>query len=375
MIRRLLPLAGVFYAFLAPAQQAAATTGELSFTAYKWTDTPTAQTECATGSFTTLVLEWDSQPVDGCPDDNFLLDIQGKLYSPGTSTQYAILSDDGIRVTIDGQLVVSNWWDRGCDGFVHDLQLSEGWHDIRIEYYENGGGTCLWLYQVTALGWSQIPAAYLNSDETAVPLPTTKPTAVEVLPSTTTTTIEEPTTTTIEPTTTSSTLYQPTESTTSPTTTATIDTSVQTSPAIPSTIPEIPATVASTIEPTTTAISTSTTTTSIMSDKITESMSNEEALALATDASAVAELTVDQAAELFASIDESSVTPEQAAAIVEAVQDAPPSIREQFEEKVNIFAGVYDGYIPLGSLVPVGTRRILIITTGLLVALPSTRKN
>lgn len=363
MMRRLLPLAGVFYAFLAPAQQATATTGELTFTAYSWTNTPTAQTQCATGQFTSLVLEWDSAPVDGCPDDNFLLDIRGSIYSPGPATQYAVFSDDGVRVTIDGEVVVSNWWDRGCSGYVHDLQLAEGWHDIRIEFYENGGGTCLQLWQVTSLGWSEIPAAYLNAGEAIAPEPMT-----------TTTTTEPPTTTTIEATTTSSSLYQPTESTTSPTTTATIETSVQTSPAIPSTIPEIPATVASTSEPTTTAISTSTTTTSTMPQKITEGMSNEEALALATDASAVAELTIEEAGELFASIDESAVTPEEAAAIVEAVQDAPPSIRQQFEDKVNIFAGVYDGYIPLGSLVPVGTRRILIITTGLLVAVPPTRK-
>lgn len=369
MIRRLLPLAGVFYAFLAPAQQATASSGELTYRAYSWTDTPTAQTQCSEGNLTSLVLEWDSAPLPGCPADNFLVEITGSIYSPGPETSYALYSDDGARVYIDGQLMTSNWWDRGCSGFVNDWQLSEGWHKIRLEYYENGGGTCLWLYQVTSAGWSELPAAYLST-ETTTPTQTTlaqivKPTIAP---------IPETTTTTSEPTTTSSTLYQPTESTTSPTTTSTIDTSVQTSPATPSTIPEIPATVASTSEPTTAPTSTSITTTSSIPEKIAEGISNDEAIAAATNPELIAQLTTEEAALVFSSIDENTITAEQAAAIVEAVQDAPPSIREQFEDKVNIFAGKYDGYIPLGSLVSVGTRRTIIITTGLLVAAPSLRK-
>jgi hypothetical protein len=370
MIRRLLPLVGVFFVLLTPAQHVTAATGELNYNAYSWSAEPSAETLCASGNLTSLVLEWDSQAIPGCPGDNFYLDITGQLYSPGPDTQYALYSDDGARVTIDGQLMTSNWWDRGCDGYVNDWQLSEGWHDIQIEYYENGGGTCLWLYQVTSNGWSEIPAAYLNAGERIAPTPRT---TIAPKPQPSTTSIEPITTTSLELETTT-TLYQPTESTMSPTTTATIDTSVQTSPTTPSTQPEIPATVASTSEPTTIPITTITPITSSIPEKIAETMSSDEALDVVTDAAAVAELTVDEAAAVFAAIDESTITPEEAAAIVEAVQDAPPSIREQFEEKINIFAGVYDGYVPLGSLVPVRTRRIIIITTGLLVAAPTLRR-
>ena len=369
MIRRLLPVVGVLFVLLTPAQHVNAATGELNYNAYSWSVEPSAETQCASGNITTLVLEWDSQTIPGCPGENFYLDITGQLYSPGPDTQYALYSDDGARVTIDGQLMTSNWWDRGCDGYVNDWQLSEGWHDIRIEYYENGGGTCLWLYQVTSNGWSEIPAAYLNAGESIAPAPRTTTTSIAK----STTTSIEATTTTEPETTTSSSVYQE-ASTTSPTTTATIDTSVQTSPATESTQPEIPATVASTIEPTTIPTTTITPITSTIPEKIAEGMSSDEALDVVTDAAAVAELTVEEAAAVFAAIDESTITPEEAAAIVEAVQDAPPSIRQQFEEKINIFAGVYDGYVPLGSLVPVRTRRIIIITTGLLVAAPTLRR-
>jgi hypothetical protein len=387
---RLLPLAGVLYAILAIAQPATASSGALTYRAYSWTNTPTAETQCSEGTLTSLVLEWDSEPLPGCPADNFLVEITGSIYSPGPATQYALYSDDGARVYIDGQLVTWNWWDRGCSGFVNDWQLSEGWHEIRVEYYENGGGTCLWLYQVTSAGWSEIPTAYLSA-EAAQPATTTteQPTTTTEQPTTTTerttTTTEQPTTTTIAPipetttttseaTTTSSTLYQPTESTTAQTTTSTAETTSQTSPSVSSTIPEIPANNDNTSEPIRTPLTTSTTTTSSIPEKIAEGLTNDEAIDAATNPELVAQLTTEQAALVFAAIDEEEITPEEAAAIIEAVQDAPPSIRQQFEDKVNIFAGKYDGYIPLGSLVSVGTRRTIIITTGLLVAAPTLRK-
>jgi hypothetical protein len=369
MIRRLLPLAGVLYAILATAQPATASSGGLTYRAYSWTNTPTAETQCSEGNFTSLVLEWDSEPLPGCPADNFLIEITGSIYSPGPATQYALLSDDGARLFIDGQLVVSNWWDRGCSGYVHDLELSEGWHDIRLEYYENGGNSCLWLYQITSAGWSEIPTAYLNAEAAQSTTTTEQPTTTTER---TTTTTEQPTTS--EATTTSSTLYQPTESTTAQTTTSTAETTSQTSPSVSSTIPEIPANNDNTSEPIRTPLTTSTTTTSSIPEKIAEGLTNDEAIDAATNPELVAQLTTEQAALVFAAINEDEITAEEAAAIVEAVQDAPPSIREQFEDKVNIFAGKYDGYIPLGSLVSVGTRRTIIITTGLLVAAPTLRK-
>jgi hypothetical protein len=46
--------------------------------------------------------------------------------------------------------------------------------------------------------------------------------------------------------------------------------------------------------------------------------------------------------------------------LVEAVQDAPTEVREAFEEEIDIFSGATDTYVPIGSTVPVKTRRALI---------------
>jgi hypothetical protein len=50
-------------------------------------------------------------------------------------------SDDGIRVFVDGQLVVDAWVDRGpTETAGTPVELTAGKHEIRVQYYENGGG-------------------------------------------------------------------------------------------------------------------------------------------------------------------------------------------------------------------------------------------
>jgi hypothetical protein len=59
---------------------------------------------------------------------------------------------------------------------------------------------------------------------------------------------------------------------------------------------------------------------------------------------------------------------EQVAEIIDVVQDAPAEVRQAFETVINIFDGVTDEYVPVGSNVPVGTRRVIVATTGVLIA-------
>jgi hypothetical protein len=68
----------------------------------------------------------------------------------------------------------------------------------------------------------------------------------------------------------------------------------------------------------------------------------------------------EQATEVFGAVVASEVSPEDGAAIVEAVQEAPVEVKEAFEEEINVFEGVFDGYVAIGSTVDIGDRRLLI---------------
>ena len=75
-------------------------------------------------------------------------------------------------------------------------------------------------------------------------------------------------------------------------------------------------------------------------------------------------LSADEATEVFDAVVLDTLTEEQVVELVAAVQDAPEEVREAFEEEINVFAGGgLDTYVPVGSTVPVGTRRALIVIT------------
>lgn len=184
------------------------------------------------------------------------------------------------------------------------------------------------------------------------------------LPSTTTsTTIQTAQTTTTGVQSTST--YQPATSSSAPSATAPTPTSIQN----PSTTSTLPSTTALETPPIPSTIPTTTSTTSTTTTVPAPVLASGEVLAeiLAT----LDTITENDVEELFAALDEAALTPAEGDALVAAVQDAPVSIRALFEDQVNIFAGATDSYIPLGSTVPVGTRRVIIITTGLLVAMPA----
>ena len=240
----------------------------------------------------------------------------------------------------------------------------DGWHT-------NGG----WNLQYE-LAFNGNPAMTSTTEETTTTTTSTSttsttsttPTSTTTLPPTTTstsTTTTSTTTTTVPPTTTSTT-HAPATSTT--TTTSTEPPTTTTSTTVP--------------EPTTTSTSqppaTTTTTTTLPIPEIpTADLSSDEAEELATSSEVLQTVTAEQATEIFEAIDESTLTPEQGAEIVAAVQDAPTEVRAAFEEEIDIFgSGAVDTYVPIGSTIPVSERRTLLAVVGAVMSLTpiATRK-
>jgi hypothetical protein len=89
-------------------------------------------------------------------------------------------------------------------------------------------------------------------------------------------------------------------------------------------------------------------------------VTEDQATELATSEKVLESIDGEQAAEIFDAVDISNVTPEEAAALVEAVQEAPTEVRESMESEINVFDGAIDTYVPLGSAVDVGTRRVVV---------------
>lgn len=99
-----------------------------------------------------------------------------------------------------------------------------------------------------------------------------------------------------------------------------------------------------------------------------QEVSQEQATVLAGSAEVLAVITQDQASQIFEALDLNALNENQLDEVIAAVQDAPTEVREAFETEINIFDGAADTYVPIGSAVPISSRRVVIAATGIVVA-------
>jgi hypothetical protein len=94
----------------------------------------------------------------------------------------------------------------------------------------------------------------------------------------------------------------------------------------------------------------------------------EQATQLATTSEVLAVVTEEQAEAIFEAVVVEELTAEQGEAIVDAVQEAPKKVREAFEAAINVFTGLFDSYVMVGSTIPVEERRTLVAVSSTMVA-------
>jgi uncharacterized protein YraI len=63
---------------------------------------------------------------------------QTLTFAAGTY-RFTATMDDGMRVWVDGVLVIDSWWDSQVHSMSADVYLPAGNHHIRVEYYDAGG--------------------------------------------------------------------------------------------------------------------------------------------------------------------------------------------------------------------------------------------
>ena len=111
-------------------------------------------------------------PAPGLPADRFSVRwTKGQFFSGGTYRVTA-RSDDGIRVYVDNTLVVDAWYDRAPDPpIVAEINITQGEHALRVEYYENTGASLVSVTwePVSSLVTATWVAEYYNNPNLAGP--------------------------------------------------------------------------------------------------------------------------------------------------------------------------------------------------------------
>ena len=99
--------------------------------------------------------------------DGFSVRWTGKVKSPVTGpVTFFTQSDDGIRLWVNGQLLISNWTDHALIENMGAISLSLGqWVDIKLEFYEKAGDAASrLLWSATGVPKQVVPAAQLSDE-------------------------------------------------------------------------------------------------------------------------------------------------------------------------------------------------------------------
>jgi hypothetical protein len=111
-------------------------------------------------------FDWASgAPAPGIGPDTFSVRWTGQVRAKVTGTHtFYTMSDDGVRLFVNGQLVINNWTDHAPTENTGTIALTAGQkYDIRMELYENGGlavGQLRW--SAPALAKEVMPATHLH---------------------------------------------------------------------------------------------------------------------------------------------------------------------------------------------------------------------
>ncbi|MCO5296321.1 MAG: right-handed parallel beta-helix repeat-containing protein [Fimbriimonadaceae bacterium] len=90
----------------------------------------------------TINYAWGGSPGAGVPDNYFATLAEGKFEVPAGEYTLNVTSDDGVRVWVDGKVVIDNWTYHGPTLDTAKLKLG-GAHRIRVEHFEIDGYSTL----------------------------------------------------------------------------------------------------------------------------------------------------------------------------------------------------------------------------------------
>jgi hypothetical protein len=82
-------------------------------------------------------FDWGyGSPAEGLPADEFSVRWTRSRDFRKASYLFTVTVDDGVRVFIDDRVIIDEWHDGALTTYAVEVSLSQGPHEIRIEYYE-----------------------------------------------------------------------------------------------------------------------------------------------------------------------------------------------------------------------------------------------
>jgi hypothetical protein len=108
----------------------------------------------------TIDFDWgNGGPGGGMGGNTFSVRWEGKVMIPVDDTyNFHLRVDDGGRLWVDGEQLVDEWVDQSPTEHTGSKVLTEGLHDLRVDYYENrGGASCQLRWSSSSIAKELVP--------------------------------------------------------------------------------------------------------------------------------------------------------------------------------------------------------------------------
>ena len=98
-----------------------------------------------------IIFDWVvGSPGVGIPADHFSVRWTRTLQFNAGTWRFSATTDDGVRVWVDSTLLIDEWIDEVPTTHTAEIDLTQGQHLVKMEYYENTGGAIAQLAFVRA---------------------------------------------------------------------------------------------------------------------------------------------------------------------------------------------------------------------------------
>lgn len=112
-----------------------------------------------TGYYSGVWFNWGLGGGNNTARDDFSARWTGSAALSGGRYKFCTRTDDGVRLYIDGMRVINKWQDQGETTWCTDRDLSKGFHEIKMEYFEHGGAASAKLWWNKYSGSDALSAA------------------------------------------------------------------------------------------------------------------------------------------------------------------------------------------------------------------------
>jgi hypothetical protein len=105
-----------------------------------WNNMTLTGTAAVQRAETAINYNWGTgAPVTGINGDGFSARWTKYIDEPAGTYRFTATADDGVRVWLDGDLIINDWSDHAARTVTVDKPVAAGHHLITVEYYENSG--------------------------------------------------------------------------------------------------------------------------------------------------------------------------------------------------------------------------------------------